>query len=101
MSNSGSDDNSDVCNEHNKRTEPTEIQAIPKCKCQECAETLDQIKDFNTHLSKMYSQMNYQNQSIESQNETLSKIFKELIPLLKGIDSKMKQSNVMLTKLTE
>lgn len=73
----------------------------PECGCSECSKTLDQIKDFNSHLTKMYSNLNCFNQSIQSQNETLSKIFKELIPMLKGIDARLKQNHAMLTKMTQ
>ena len=93
--------NNSFDNNRDNRDQPSHNASIPKCKCEECATTLNQIKDFNTHLSKMYSQMNYHNQSIQSQNDTLSKVFKELIPLLKGIDAKMKQTNAMLLKLSQ
>lgn len=88
--------NSDSCEKGEK-----DGPQIPECMCKECANTLDQIKDFHTHLSKMYAQMNHQNQSIQSQSQTLSKVFKELIPLLKGIDAKIKQTNGLLMKMDQ
>ena len=74
---------------------------VPECECQECSKTLNQIKDFNSHLTKMYSNLNCFNQSIQSQNETLSNIFKELIPMLKGIDARLKQNHAMLSKMSQ
>lgn len=76
-------------------------KSVPDCTCKECARVLTEIKDFNSHLSKMYSNLNGFSRSIDAQNEALSRIFKDLIPLLKANDSMLKQNQAMLTKLTE
>lgn len=96
LNSANSDDRSDSANSDDEKKGD-----VPECMCKDCSKTLDQIQDFHTHLSKMYAQMNYSNQAIKSQSLTLSKIFKELIPLLKGIDAKMKQTNALLTKMNQ
>lgn len=74
---------------------------LPECKCKECAERLSQIKDVHLHFSKMYASINSFNDSIQNQNETLSKIFKEMIPLLKSIDARLKQNHTILEKMSQ
>jgi uncharacterized protein YdcH (DUF465 family) len=88
---------SDDENNNNREVETK----IPECICKECAERLSQIKDVNTHFTKMYASINSFNESIQTQNETLTKIFKEMIPLLKNIDARLKQNHTILEKLSQ
>ena len=66
-----------------------------KCKCGECSER----NDINDHLTNVYSQLNAQNRLIQEQSQTLTLIFKEVIPLLKSVSEKTQQSNSLLRKL--
>jgi len=86
--------------EDNRASDQIESK-LPECMCKECAERLNQIKDVHTHFSKMYANINSFNDSIKNQNETLSKIFKEMIPLLKSIDARLKQNHTMLEKMSQ
>ena len=68
-----------------------------KCKCGECKDF--NLKDIDDHLTNMYSQLNEQSMLIQNQNQTITTILKELIPLLKDLDAKTQQTNGLLQKI--
>ena len=87
-------------NNDNRNHDDLKETQIPECACKECAIKLGQMKDISTHLSKMYTTINNCNQTTQNQNESLSRMYKELIPLLKSIDAKLKQNYTLLEKLS-
>jgi cob(I)alamin adenosyltransferase len=66
-----------------------------KCKCSECSG----IVEIQQHLTNIYAQLNEQSKLLQNQNQTLSILLSEIIPLLKSIDAKGQQTSQILFKL--
>lgn len=68
-----------------------------KCNCAGCVDL--NTKEMHDHLNNLYAQLNEQNKLIHSQEQTLTLILKEVIPLLKSITGQGAQTNTLLNKI--
>lgn len=67
------------------------------CNCTGCVDL--NPKEMSNHLSNMYSKLDEYAKLIDDQQQTLTLIFKELIPLIKNVCDKQQQTMSMLTKI--
>jgi len=59
------------------------------------------MPEIKEHLSNIYAQLNEQSRLIQIQNQTLSTLLTQTIPLLKSIDAKGQQTAQILFKLNK
>lgn len=71
-----------------------------ECVCKECSKNLSQMTEIHEHFDKMYDIVNANNKTIQQQNDSISKTFAELVPLLKSLHATLKQNQTMLEKLS-
>lgn len=70
-----------------------------RCKCSDCTKAFQSSESIEEHLSNIYAQLNEQSRMIQTQNQTLSTLLSQVIPLLKSIDTKGQQTSKILFKL--
>jgi hypothetical protein len=80
-----------------EKSSKSDEQKSGNCKCLECEEL--GTTEIQEHLSNIYAQLNEQSRLIETQNQTLSTLLTQLIPLLRSIDTKGQQTSQILFKL--